>query len=93
MVNALADTLDSHGCLALRTGEHADALKYFTEALALLRDIGDTYGEADTLTHLGDTHAPLGDNDRARREWDAAVRLYEAQHRRNEATRVRARLG
>jgi hypothetical protein len=51
-----ADTLDSLGYLAQRGGRHAEALDQYQRTLARYRDLGNTYGEADTLDPLGATH-------------------------------------
>ena len=56
------------------------------------RDLGDRYNEADTLTHLGDTHHAAGDPDAARDAWQQALTILdELDH--PDADQVRAKLG
>ena len=58
----------------------------------LFRDLGDRYDEADTLTHLGDTHHAAGDPDAARDAWQQALTILdELDH--PDADQVRAKLG
>ncbi len=45
----------------------------YQHALALYGDLGDRYYEADTLTHLGDTHHAAGRPDQARTAWTTAL--------------------
>ncbi|GAB7046384.1 hypothetical protein [Catenuloplanes indicus] len=50
-------------------------------AVALHREAGDRYHEADTLIHLGDCHRDEGDPDAARAAWGHARRiLTELRH-------------
>jgi tetratricopeptide (TPR) repeat protein len=83
-----AGTLDSLGYIAHQTGQHTQALDYYRQALALRREHGNTYQEADTLISLGQTYAALGDDERARAEWRQALRLYQAQQRTADIERV-----
>jgi DNA-binding SARP family transcriptional activator/Flp pilus assembly protein TadD len=87
-----ADALGTLGRLAHLSGQHDLALSRFEQALGLLRDISHTYGEAETLDWLGRVHAALGERDQARRCWGEALSQYLAQHRVQEAQRVRDRL-
>jgi hypothetical protein len=57
----------------------------------LFRDSGDPFYEADSLVHLGDSHAAAGDSHRARDAWQAAVTILDEMAHPNAAT-VRARL-
>ncbi|MGQ0775107.1 MAG: tetratricopeptide repeat protein [Pseudonocardiales bacterium] len=83
-----AVALDSLGYLANLTGEHAQALDYYHQALALYNGLGDVYSEANTLDCLAQSYAALGRYGHARRAWQHAVELYETQHRTNDAERV-----
>ncbi|GAA2317023.1 AfsR/SARP family transcriptional regulator [Streptomyces violaceusniger] len=87
-----ADALGTLGRLAHQSGQYALAVTRFTEALRLLRDMGHAYGEAETLDRLGQVHAELGDLAEARRCWQEALAQYLAQHRAQDAERVRDRL-
>jgi len=76
-----AGTLDSLGYIAYHTGQNAQALDYYQQALALRREYGNSYLEADTLVSLGRTHAALGDHEQARAAWRQALQLYQTQQR------------
>jgi tetratricopeptide (TPR) repeat protein len=90
--NAEIEIIDSLGFVAFRAGQLVEARAYYAESLALTRERGYAVHEADVHEHLGDVSAALGDHEQARMEWDAAVRLYEAQLRTISADRVRSRL-
>ncbi|HVQ93658.1 MAG TPA: hypothetical protein VMU51_21655, partial [Mycobacteriales bacterium] len=45
----------------------------YTQAITLYRDLDDHYNEADTLTHLGDTHHAAGHPAQARTAWTTAL--------------------
>ncbi|CCH31245.1 BTAD domain-containing putative transcriptional regulator [Actinosynnema sp. NPDC047251] len=80
---------DSLGYIAHQTGDHAAAVAHYERALALFREDGDAFSESHTLDRLGHPYRALGRPDEARRAWQRAVRLFEAQHRGEEARRVR----
>jgi tetratricopeptide (TPR) repeat protein len=86
-----ATALDSLGYIAHHTTQHAQALDYYHQALTLFRD-RNTYHEANTLNHLGHTHAALGDHDQARHSWQQALQLYQVQHRTADIIRVQQQL-
>ena len=87
-----AGTLDSLGYIAYHTHEHEKALEYFGRALAIYRDRGNMYGEAESLDHLAATHLAVDRRDQARATWTRALELYHAQFRTVDADRVRQRL-
>ncbi|MBB5958190.1 DNA-binding SARP family transcriptional activator/tetratricopeptide (TPR) repeat protein [Saccharothrix tamanrassetensis] len=87
-----AAALDSLGYIAHRIGDHTAALDHYQRALTLFRAHGDAYSEPDTLDRLGHPYRSLGQTDQARHAWQQAVQLYEAQHRGEEARRVRDHL-
>ncbi|RSN01277.1 AfsR family transcriptional regulator [Streptomyces sp. WAC 01325] len=58
--NGQAAAWDTLGCAYHRLGQHAEALNCFHQALQMYRDVQDTYLEADTLTHIADTHLASG---------------------------------
>ncbi|WBB61636.1 BTAD domain-containing putative transcriptional regulator [Streptomyces sp. WMMC500] len=65
-------------CLAdvrLRRGEPAEAVACYVEALDAFRDVGDVYGEAGTLAHLGVAHRLTGDPGAADAHWRRAHAL------------------
>ncbi|GAB2975251.1 hypothetical protein GCM10027184_26320 [Saccharothrix stipae] len=68
------------GYLAHRTGRHHEAVDCYRRALSLLGDLGHTYQVAAIRDRLGDPHAALGLHDQARDLWQAALRVYRAQH-------------
>jgi DNA-binding SARP family transcriptional activator/tetratricopeptide (TPR) repeat protein len=84
-----ANILDTLGYIAHQTGQHVLALEYYEQVLTLRRDLGDVYEEADALDHLGHPHAALGRYEQARAAWQQALNLYQAQHRNEDAARVR----
>ena len=55
------------------------------------RDTGDRFGEADTLTHLGDTYQAAGDPGAADRSWRDALAILDALDH-PDAEQVRAKL-
>jgi tetratricopeptide (TPR) repeat protein len=67
------------------------AIAYYQQALALFRELGDTYETANTLDQLGYTYRALGHHDQARTVWQRALDLYRSQHRKA-ADRVHDRL-
>lgn len=85
-----AACLDNLGYVAHETGDHAAALRYYTEALANYETVGDAYSIADTHDHLARTHAALGDTSRAREHCRHALHLYDTQLRVANADRIRA---
>ncbi|WP_157968607.1 AfsR/SARP family transcriptional regulator [Streptomyces geranii] len=70
-----AGTWDSLGIARHHLGEHQRAIAAFQCALRLYREVGDTYSEAGTLRHLGDTYLAVGDPGSARTVWEHALRL------------------
>jgi DNA-binding SARP family transcriptional activator/Tfp pilus assembly protein PilF len=87
-----AATLDSLGYIAQKTGQYTRALNRYRRALELRRELGNSYDQATTLEHLGETHHALGQHNQTGPAWRQALTLYEAQHRTTEADRVRRRL-
>jgi tetratricopeptide (TPR) repeat protein len=84
--------LDSLGYVAYQTHDYHEALGHYREALAGCRATGDVYGEADVLDHVAEAHLALGRRDQARDTWHQALKLYQAQHRLDDADRVRRQL-
>ncbi|MCX2729222.1 hypothetical protein OOZ19_03140 [Saccharopolyspora sp. NFXS83] len=67
------------------------AVTHYERSLEFFRELGDTSSEADLLEHLGRNLVEL-DQPRARGAWERALDLYEAQHRRIDAERLRDEL-
>jgi tetratricopeptide (TPR) repeat protein len=72
-------------------GHHQEAIACFQQALKMYRNLGARYGEADALTHLGDTQHATGDHDAARTTWQHALDILEELDHSN-AEQVRAKL-
>ena len=54
-----------------------------------MRDVGDRWGEADTLTRLGDTRHTVGELPPARQAWRQALAIFaELEH--PDAEKIRA---
>ncbi|WP_033432902.1 ATP-binding protein, partial [Saccharothrix syringae] len=87
-----AASSDSLGYIAHHSGRHAEALEHYGRATALFRANGDTHYLADCLDRLGRPHVVLGQRERARAVWREALELYLAQHREEDAERVRRQL-
>jgi hypothetical protein len=76
---------------AERLGDHAAVILDYRRALALFRDLGNRYNEADTLTHLGDSLQAAGDPTGARTAWRHALTIL-TELRHPDAQQVRGRL-
>jgi predicted TPR repeat methyltransferase len=64
-----------------RQGDRAAALAHYEQAVALFRETGDRYNEADTLVRIGDTHHEAGDVPAACDAWRRAdAILTELRH-------------
>jgi tetratricopeptide (TPR) repeat protein len=82
---------DTVGSAHHAAGRHDDAIECYGRALTMLRDLQYRYQEAETLTHLGETHRAMGDDLRARDTWQLALGiLTDLDHA--DAETVRARL-
>lgn len=91
MAAAVAAALDTMAQIQLQSGDGADAIASYREALSRLRQLGDFYGEAHCLFGLGDANEAVGDRAAARQAWREALSILgEMLH--PDADRVRARL-
>lgn len=81
-------TLDSLGYIAHHTNDHVQAVGYYGQALAVMRERGNAYHEADTLDHIAKAYLALHQFDRARDTWKQALALYECQQRLTDAQSV-----
>jgi tetratricopeptide (TPR) repeat protein/DNA-binding SARP family transcriptional activator len=55
-----AGNLNNLGTVHYNLGQHGEALRNFTEALAVFREVGDAQGEAMAQVNLGNTHLERG---------------------------------
>ena len=67
-------------------------MEYLGRALAIYRDRGNAYAEAEALDHMAAAHLAVGRPDQARAMWTRALELYRAQFRTVDADGVRRRL-
>ncbi|WP_123741684.1 hypothetical protein [Saccharothrix texasensis] len=63
-------------------------MRYYRQALALRRSLGNDYDAASTLGHLGSPHAALGEHDHARAAWREALVMCRQQGRESDAEEV-----
>jgi hypothetical protein len=56
----------------------SNAIQAYDQARQLFRKLGDSLGEAHTLSGLGEVERDLGDRDLAQRDFGAAAQLYDA---------------
>ncbi|WP_198046960.1 tetratricopeptide repeat protein [Kutzneria sp. 744] len=87
-----AIVLDSLGYIDHHLGRHADAIAHYRQSVALLRGLGDVYQLAGTLEALGHPYHALNRLVDAHAVWGEAIELYQAQHRTEEAERLRRHL-
>jgi tetratricopeptide (TPR) repeat protein len=82
---------DTIGFTYAGRGYHQWAVACYERALALHRDAGDRYIEAETLTRLGDSRRAIGELDRAQDAWRQALDILTTL-RHPDAGNVRRRL-
>lgn len=87
-----ASTLDTLGYIGHCTGRYRQAVQRYRQAIALCRELADTYSAANFLGRLGHSHAALGDHDQARAVWRESLALCRAQHRTEDAERLQRQL-
>ncbi|WP_435817438.1 hypothetical protein [Micromonospora arida] len=75
----------------LEVGQYGRAVECYERTLELTRDLGDRWGEADTLSRLGDTRHALGDPTSGRADWQRALDIFTALDHADAAA-VRAKL-
>jgi tetratricopeptide (TPR) repeat protein len=82
---------NSLGYTEYRAGDLAEAAACYDRALSIFRTVGDRWGQADTLTNLGDIRRAVGELLAAREAWQQAlVILDDLQH--PDAAKIRAKL-
>jgi CHAT domain-containing protein len=73
-----AGTLNNIGKVYDSLGEKQEALKYYNQALALLRAVGDRGGEATALNNIGKVYYSLGEKQEALKYYNQALPLRRA---------------
>ena len=82
---------NSLGYTEYHPGASGEAAACYQGALTIFRTLGDRWGEADTLTNLGDIRHAVGELLHAREAWQQALDiLNDFQH--PNTTKVRAKL-
>lgn len=81
-------TLHSLGYIAHHTDDHDQAIGYYGQALAVMRERGNTFYEADILDNIAKAQLALRQFDRARVTWEQALALYKRQQRLADAQNV-----
>lgn len=84
--------LDNLAYIALQSRQYADAISFHKQALALWDELDHRYNQAGNLDGLAKAHIALNHRDEARRAWEQALDLYQAQQRSTDAARVRQQL-
>ncbi|AUI63640.1 hypothetical protein BKN51_39445 [Amycolatopsis sp. BJA-103] len=72
-----ATALEAMGTALSGLGRHGEAISAYTQAVAILEDLGDDYDAAKTLASLGEVHDATGDPVGAAAAWNRALRIFE----------------
>ncbi len=91
-IDGLAGALSSLAGIAQLTGRHAEAAERYAEALVLFRGLGHTHEVANTLGSLGHSLVALGRRAEADQVWGEALEQYQAQVRLSDAEHLRRQL-
>ncbi|MFE9748191.1 tol-pal system YbgF family protein [Saccharothrix saharensis] len=86
-----AHVLDGLGYTAHHAGDPATAARHYSQAAVLYEELGDDYFLADALDMLGEVYGALQRHDQARVTWRRAIRLYAAQRRGSDVSRLRGK--
>jgi transcriptional regulator with XRE-family HTH domain/Tfp pilus assembly protein PilF len=86
-----AQAWDSLGYAEHQLGRLDQATVCYQRALGIFRDLGELFGQADTLDRLGDTRAAAEDLPAARNAWQQALDILDDLGH-HDATRLRAKL-
>jgi tetratricopeptide (TPR) repeat protein len=84
--------LDNLAFIALESGQYAEAVSFHERALALWRELDHGYNQADNLDGLAKALAALGEHNKARRVWQQALDLYQAQQRLTDVARIQQQM-
>jgi tetratricopeptide (TPR) repeat protein len=84
-------TWDTLGYIEHQLGRYREAANCYQNALAIFHEQGYRFQQAQTLTHLGDTHHAAADPDAAHGAWQQALAIL-ADLRRPDTGQVRAKL-
>ena len=90
--NGEGETLDSLGYIHHHSGQFAEAVSYYREAVALFDELGHNNHVALSLERLGAAHSEAGDRGQAENAWREALRLHRVHGRTAEADRLEALL-
>jgi tetratricopeptide (TPR) repeat protein len=71
---------DSLGYAHHHLGDHGESAACYQRALDLYGEIGDRWGEADTLGHIGDAQHAAGHRQQARASWERALAILDDLH-------------
>lgn len=77
MPDAEALALTNLGCVALKRGKHADALRHHERALAMGREAGNLRVLSSCWSNLGDVHRSTGDWEKAAGAYEQAIAAIE----------------
>ena len=84
--------LDNLAYIAMQSSQHAEAVSCYERAFALWIELDHRYNQAGSLDGLARAHVAVGYRDEARRAWEQALALYEAQQRFADVERIRQQL-
>ncbi|MEH2350309.1 MAG: CHAT domain-containing protein, partial [Nostoc sp.] len=73
-----ATTLDNIGSVYSSLGEKQEALKYYNQALPILRAVGNREVEATTLNNIGAVYDSLGEKQEALKYYNQALPIFRA---------------
>ena len=83
--------MDSLGYAEHKLGNLTQAADCHRRALAIVRELGDRYDEAEFITHLGDVCYTAGDRPTAENYWQKALDILNELHHAD-AAQLGARL-
>jgi len=79
------------GYTEFHAGDFGEAAACYEHALRIFRSVGDRWGEAESLTDLGDSRQAVGESLQAREAWQQALAIFDdLQH--PDAAKIRTRL-